>query len=156
MEGGQQAKGFVPAQYRTPVFQGVFHQADGQLAHRCLFIFERAGHLGQQFLVAVVGADVREQVDRTFRRAQRRNPGHAEDLARFQTGIVAQPAGEDGFVRGLAQFDHASRDFARLAHRQGREQAQHAIHVVVAKQGFQRAGIALRAGVAHQIHRVFA
>ena len=59
---------------------------------------ERAGHLHQHLLVAVVGGQVREHFDCRFRRAKVRLVRLGKSFARFGDLRLAHPAGQQRFA----------------------------------------------------------
>ncbi len=94
MEGGQQCLGFHLGQHFAMFLHRAFDDEARAFHIRFDVVRERAGHLHQQLLVAVVGVQVREHFDCRFRCTEVRAVCFGKGFARLGDLSLAHPAGQ--------------------------------------------------------------
>ncbi|MDO9041200.1 MAG: hypothetical protein Q7U64_02510 [Desulfocapsaceae bacterium] len=113
-----------------------------------------AGHLLQELLVLGVGGEIGENLYCRLRGAEVRLPGLGKGGAGLGDLVLSHPADEKGLAALAGQLDHRHSRFQRLGHGLRRQNHQDAIDTCVIQAGLDRQMIAVRLGIADDVHRI--
>jgi hypothetical protein len=126
----------------------------GEVRPRLVELLRGPGHLEELRLVAAVGAQERERLDRVLRGVE---VGDALGLEQGAAGVfvdVAQPRGEHRLRAAAGGLRHGARRGVGLGHRHRRIEREQRVDARVGERRGRRGGVALGRRVADDVDRV--